>query len=243
MPFKELHSTSNLSNIFLKVTLCITLLYLKSGQMTFAKEIDIDPFFIAEHPALDLLNSACAPWGEELDWISNGKGLVNWLVKSKLLNQEEKTPICEKFSQELLDSMAEKARVLREEFRQIVTSGKSEDRLALTKPQHEMLNQALASGQICRSLVFNARSGHYEIAHKRAWHSQHQLLQPLAESIADYLCNADVSRIKKCENPNCTLWFWDTTKNGKRRWCTMSVCGNRMKAAAHRARRKEIQGS
>lgn len=38
-------------------------------------------------------------------------------------------------------------------------------------------------------------------------------------------------RIRKCANPECVLWFYDTSKNGQRRWCSMQGCGNRMKAA------------
>ena len=45
-------------------------------------------------------------------------------------------------------------------------------------------------------------------------------------------------RIKHCENPTCVLWFFDTTRNGTRRWCSMAVCGNRMKARRHYGRVK-----
>lgn len=207
--------------------------------MTLAQKSDIEPFFVAEHHALDLLNSACAPWGEDLDWISNGHGLVNWLVKSNLLNEDEKKLICEKFSQELLDDVAQQARLLRDEWRSIIAQGKKQNRITLNKQQHNMINQALSSGNAIKSLVYDDTNAAYCVTSHRTWESQQQLLQPLAEQIANYLCHADVNRLKKCENPNCTLWFWDTTKNGKRRWCTMSVCGNRMKAAAHRARKKE----
>jgi predicted RNA-binding Zn ribbon-like protein len=45
-------------------------------------------------------------------------------------------------------------------------------------------------------------------------------------------------RVKHCQNPDCVLWFFDTTRNGTRRWCSMAVCGNRMKARRHYDRRK-----
>ncbi|MEV5575344.1 CGNR zinc finger domain-containing protein [Spirillospora sp. NPDC052269] len=38
-------------------------------------------------------------------------------------------------------------------------------------------------------------------------------------------------RVRKCANPDCVLWFYDLTKNGSRRWCSMDVCGNRAKTA------------
>ena len=48
---------------------------------------------------------------------------------------------------------------------------------------------------------------------------------------------ADFRLIRGCEGPVCTLLFLDRTKAHGRRWCSMAVCGNRAKAAAHRARR------
>jgi predicted RNA-binding Zn ribbon-like protein len=65
-----------------------------------------------------------------------------------------------------------------------------------------------------------------------------QLLTPLAEAAAGLLCHADFSLIKKCENPDCILYFYDTSKNHARRWCSMSLCGNRLKVAAYYRRRR-----
>lgn len=66
-----------------------------------------------------------------------------------------------------------------------------------------------------------------------------QLLAPIAESAADLLCYADLAHLKKCENPECILYFYDTTKNHSRRWCSMAGCGNRAKVAAFYQRKRE----
>lgn len=58
-----------------------------------------------------------------------------------------------------------------------------------------------------------------------------KILVPIAESIADLLCYGDLSFLRKCERDHCILYFYDTTKNHKRRWCSMAICGNRAKAA------------
>jgi predicted RNA-binding Zn ribbon-like protein len=42
--------------------------------------------------------------------------------------------------------------------------------------------------------------------------------------------------VKGCEGPVCTLLFLDRTRARARRWCSMAVCGNRAKQAAHRTR-------
>ena len=64
-----------------------------------------------------------------------------------------------------------------------------------------------------------------------------ELLQPIAEAAADLICHQDFRLIRSCEGSACTLVFLDRTKAHARRWCSMAVCGNRAKAAAHRARR------
>ncbi|WP_443691321.1 CGNR zinc finger domain-containing protein [Pseudomonas sp.] len=40
-----------------------------------------------------------------------------------------------------------------------------------------------------------------------------------------------VAKIKQCEG--CTWLFIDTSKNHRRRWCSMATCGNRAKAQRH----------
>jgi predicted RNA-binding Zn ribbon-like protein len=44
-------------------------------------------------------------------------------------------------------------------------------------------------------------------------------------------------RLKACHEPNCQWAFYDTSKNRSGRWCSMSVCGSRVKARAYRKRR------
>ncbi|MBH0192038.1 MAG: hypothetical protein HP492_09850 [Nitrospira sp.] len=62
-----------------------------------------------------------------------------------------------------------------------------------------------------------------------------------AEAAGNLLCRADFALIKKCGNPACILYFYDTTKNHTRNWCSMQVCGNRMKVAAHYWRNRSRQ--
>ena len=62
------------------------------------------------------------------------------------------------------------------------------------------------------------------------------LMIPIVESAADTLVNAELARVRRCADPRCHRVFLDGTKNGLRRWCDMGTCGNRAKAARHRAR-------
>jgi predicted RNA-binding Zn ribbon-like protein len=60
-------------------------------------------------------------------------------------------------------------------------------------------------------------------------HPIEAVLGPIALSALTLLQQADLVRVKQCEGDECGWLFFDTTKNGSRRWCEMKVCGNRAK--------------
>lgn len=62
------------------------------------------------------------------------------------------------------------------------------------------------------------------------------VLARLAERIARAASGSDAERLRICDNDECRMPFYDASRTGKRRWCDMATCGNRAKAARHRAR-------
>lgn len=62
---------------------------------------------------------------------------------------------------------------------------------------------------------------------------------PIAADFARFVCEAEPGRLKHCANPGCSLVFYDQGKNNIRRWCSMTVCGNRDKVARYRAKRRD----
>jgi predicted RNA-binding Zn ribbon-like protein len=61
----------------------------------------------------------------------------------------------------------------------------------------------------------------------------------IAESLALYLAEGDPRRLRRCASDTCRWVFVDRSRSGRRRWCDMSVCGNRAKVRRHRARRRD----
>jgi predicted RNA-binding Zn ribbon-like protein len=59
---------------------------------------------------------------------------------------------------------------------------------------------------------------------------------PIIDATADLLAETESSRIRKCES--CVLHFFDTSKKGSRRWCSMNICGNKLKVAAYQRRKR-----
>jgi predicted RNA-binding Zn ribbon-like protein len=64
------------------------------------------------------------------------------------------------------------------------------------------------------------------------------LLAPVLWSAGDLLTGNQLARVRECANSKCLWIFLDESKNGTRRWCSMSACGNRAKAHRHYARKK-----
>jgi len=58
------------------------------------------------------------------------------------------------------------------------------------------------------------------------------LLAAIARSAAEIIAEGTSARLRVCSNPSCRLFFYDTSRTRRRRWCSMSRCGNRHKVAA-----------
>ncbi len=67
-------------------------------------------------------------------------------------------------------------------------------------------------------------------------------LAPLLWSAGDLLASGKLDRVRRCANPECGWLFLDDSRAGKRRWCSMSACGNRAKARRHYHKGKEDEG-
>jgi predicted RNA-binding Zn ribbon-like protein len=72
-------------------------------------------------------------------------------------------------------------------------------------------------------------------------HRPSDLWAPIIDATADLLAESDLSRIRMCES--CVVHFFDTSKKGARRWCSMNICGNKLKVAAYQRRRRSSDRS
>ena len=64
-------------------------------------------------------------------------------------------------------------------------------------------------------------------------------LAPVLWSAGDLLTGGRLDRVRRCANPDCGWLFVDDSRAGKRRWCSMSSCGNRAKARRHYHKTKD----
>jgi len=100
-----------------------------------------------------------------------------------------------------------------------------------------VLNRILALGSHHLELQWK-KGGEPALVPKQTNRDAAAVLLPVADALARLLAETDFALVRKCECDDCTLLFRDRTKSRRRRWCSMALCGNRMKVAAFRARQK-----
>lgn len=195
--------------------------------------------FVADALGLDFLNSIATPVDEVVDWIDTGDGLLNWLDQAKLVPSDVLKAIKARAMPGEIDKVADQARNLREWFRGFVRGhiGQPITLYALRElaPLNTLLERDEAYGQL---VAHQHGESPFELLMMRRWRSPESLLLPIGEALAKFVCQEDFTAVKACEGRTCTLLFADHTRRRARRWCSMAICGNRAKQAAHRSRLK-----
>ncbi|KUM99721.1 hypothetical protein AQI95_37820 [Streptomyces yokosukanensis] len=175
----------------------------------------LDPRPLTGEPlALDLLNTRWNRDGATQDLLDDTDGLAVWLA-----------------SNGLADAHPADADVLRHlrEVREALAAAV----LGSPREAAPLVDAALAHGRIRARLTADGPAEEWEFADPSwgpAWLAAHDYLDLLGRA---------PDRIRACSGGGCILHFFDTSRNGTRRWCSMAACGNRAKASRHYARSKE----
>jgi len=198
--------------------------------------------FLADALGLDFLNSIATPVDTPVEWLDDGDGLLSWLAQAKLVPAVTLEALRAQAMPGELDSVAAQARGLREWFRGFVNDRKGRpltaDALDDLLPLNRMLERDEEFDQI--AVRGDAASPGLAVLRSRRWRSPDSLLLPIAQAMAAFVCEEDFTHVKACEGPACTLMFADHTRGHGRRWCSMAICGNRAKQAAHRNRLRSL---
>ncbi|WP_438868544.1 CGNR zinc finger domain-containing protein [Pseudomonas sp. L1(2025)] len=184
----------------------------------------LEPYVLADEPVLDMLNTLANIDGVPRDFWQADADVQRWLVRLHWAH-EGGIPI---FAD---GALLRAARELREVIRELVAArkhGQAGNPAAL----NGFLRKAVSHPQ----LLWPA-SGAPQLERQRNVQTAEQFLSPIAEAAANLLVAGDFNLIRRCEHPECILWFYDRTKAHKRRWCSMALCGNRHKVAQFRKRK------
>lgn len=185
------------------------------------------PYFIADDLALDFLNTVIRVDSNPIEYLNDDAQVLDWLQRARVpVETAKRSPPGQR------GALLAAALALRETARELLSSRK-----AGRAGDPSVLNRVLARGSTHHELVWK-RTRAPECIQRRRMTKPEDFLVPVAEAIAQLLVEGNMALVRKCENTDCTLWFYDRTKSHRRRWCSMAVCGNRMKVAAFRARHR-----
>jgi predicted RNA-binding Zn ribbon-like protein len=185
---------------------------------------------------LDLVNTEAISEGAPVNLLGGFGDLLAWLEAASLLTDQERRRAAERWEGTSAGrAIFREAIALRGALRtsaERLTAGKSAPADAVAA-----INRVLASRPAYRQLVRRGSGlvSRTQSVEETALH----LLVPVAESAAWLLEHGDRMLLRRCGNPRCILYFYDTTKNARRRWCSMARCGSRAKAAAYYLRNRQ----
>jgi predicted RNA-binding Zn ribbon-like protein len=185
---------------------------------------------------LDFANTLPRPNGEFGESLHGLSDLLRWSSENGLLDATAFARIDHWATRYPSDSGAlfEEAIALRANFYRILfaLSGKEmPETRALTS-----LNSALERAPVRQTVALADHGFGWRLDANRC--SAASLLAPVLWSAGDLLVGPDIAHLRHCANPRCLWLFFDDSKNGTRRWCSMSLCGNRAKAHRHYQRQK-----
>lgn len=173
---------------------------------------------------LDFINSASAV--SELSW----EGLISFLETARVVSSERGTQLLAlpQSDPQAAVGLLVKARKLCASLRKVFSAMQRKQKIdgEWVEPANEILRITEGHDELVYHdsgwrIEFIAREGGLD------W-----LLAAVARSAAELVSEGTGARLRLCANPHCGLFFYDKSRTHRRRWCSMSVCGNRSKVAA-----------
>lgn len=190
--------------------------------------------FVGNRPILDFLNTRLVLTQGPKDLLSNFQALERWFIASGIARSAKCRNVMRSWRNSseaasfLKDLIAFRERLREAVLRIEGGSTPSDDFIREVSAGLKMHPRITAlhkrGGQIVRLPVFDPRR-------------PTDLWVPILDAAADLLSEPETQRIRQCEA--CVVHFFDTSKKGSRRWCSMNICGNKLKVAAYQRRRRE----
>ena len=195
--------------------------------------------FIGERLWLDFVNTDDVRRGVRVDVLRDFDSLIRWLETTHVLDGERACGIARRAHQQPAGAAAAlvDARRVRAALRTLAERGATSDK-ARSDALLEM-NRVLGRSAGTRR-VEGREDGSFHQSFVPVGDAFAGLMIPVVESAAEALVHGELVRVRRCGDNRCPRVFFDSTRNGRRRWCDMATCGNRAKAARFRAREREV---
>ncbi|SFD38601.1 Conserved protein containing a Zn-ribbon-like motif, possibly RNA-binding [Paracidovorax konjaci] len=183
------------------------------------------PPFVGDNLALDFINTQYGVGTAHRECLVDDASVVAWLKLARVLPEDfEATP----------KGLLKLALELRASAQSLVNAAKSDGDASV-----DVVNRVLEAGRAAKVLDWDRANQSFKVVVQRRNDGAASLLEPVAQALVDLLTGTQLELVRQCEAHDCTLLFHDLTKSHRRRWCSMAVCGNRMKVAAFRSRKNK----
>lgn len=193
-----------------------------------AHGVDLDATF-------DFLNTLDHDDGFVRESLTSLDDALNWFVERGVIHREGADRARAQVTTQPAAAERDLARVraVRQALRE-VAAAIAEHRVP-SSGSLDVVNRALRARQIIELV---ASPDGCSVDHRHVGDPVDDALARLAEPLVTELTAGHPERIRICASDTCEWVFYDTSRTGRRRWCDMATCGNRAKAARHRARAK-----
>ena len=191
-----------------------------------AHDVDLDDTF-------DFLNTDDTENGFPLEKLPTLDDALTWFVDRGVIHMEGADRVRTQAGRNdaAMDRDLNRVHAVRSALREVATAI-SEHR-APNAESLETINRALHARQVIE--LVPAPDG-CTVDHRHVGNPIDDALARLADPFVLELTEGHPERIKTCASDTCEWIFYDSSRTSRRRWCDMATCGNRAKAARHRAR-------
>lgn len=182
------------------------------------------PLFVGDNLALDFINTRYGVGSAHRECFVDDTSVVAWLKLAQVLSETFRAAP---------EGLLRLALELRESAKLLLDMAKQGGDADV-----EVVNRVLLVGRPTEKLEWDSANKAFKVKLERRHDHAASLLEPIAQALVKLLTDTEMELVRQCEAHDCTLLFHDLTKSHRRRWCSMAVCGNRMKVAAFRSRKK-----
>ena len=193
-----------------------------------AHDVSLDDTF-------DFLNTDDTENGFPLEHLPTLEDALRWFVDRGVIHREGADRLRGDLARDprTADRDLERVHRVRGALREVATS--IADHRAPRRGALDTVNRALHARQVIE--LVPAGDG-VHVDHRHVGDPLDDALARLSDPLVRELTSGDPERIRICASDTCEFVFFDTSRTRRRRWCDMATCGNRAKAARHRARVK-----
>jgi predicted RNA-binding Zn ribbon-like protein len=195
----------------------------------------IPPYhYVSVDTAIEFVDTIETERGELVDRFTSTADAIDWLREHGLLHEPVEPEVTAlRRPGPASDRAFARIRRVREALREILTAS-IEHRPAAGRAI-DVVNRTMLARQ--KFILVCGPEG--KLDHRHEGDAIDDVLARLTERVARQTISPDVDRLRMCASDTCDGLFYDSSRTGRRRWCDMNTCGNRAKAARHRARTRD----